>query len=71
MSCKASTVLNDGGRDEVKKICHMFKTTNELTRFHKTYTYFVCHKEMEEMKDGLAYADHNLTERADDVPISE
>jgi len=93
MSCKASTVLDDGGRDEAKKICRSLKT-NELTRFHKTYkfnwafaagilgsavfcflcgsyTYFVRHKEMEEMKDGLAYADHDLTEKADYVPNSE
>eukprot|EP00957_Ditylum_brightwellii_P184415 14046679-Ditylum_brightwellii.AAC.1 len=69
-SCKASKVLNDGGRDESKKICQMFNT-NELMRFHKIYTYFVCHKEMEEMKDGLAYADHDVTKRSDDMPNSK
>eukprot|EP00957_Ditylum_brightwellii_P014497 1091550-Ditylum_brightwellii.AAC.1 len=63
-------MLNDGGREEARNICCMFKT-NELTRFHKIYTYFVHHKEMEETKDGLAYKYHDLTERVDDVPDSE
>eukprot|EP00957_Ditylum_brightwellii_P118822 9063373-Ditylum_brightwellii.AAC.1 len=70
MSCKASMILNNGGSDEAKKMCHMFKT-NKLMRFHKIYAYFVCHKEMEEMKDGLTYVDHDLTERPDDVLNSE
>eukprot|EP00957_Ditylum_brightwellii_P002359 180856-Ditylum_brightwellii.AAC.1 len=34
----ASTVLNDGGRDEAKKICCMFKT-NKLMRFHTMYKF--------------------------------